>query len=392
MVAAVLGVLALTTACGDAGAGGRAPGKAEFTPPRIPSARELPGFVAGIGFASDGSGFALLAECGKTRCRQRVAVLDRGADAWRLARSPLPDVTGDLGITAGLVVLGPGRALLTDGTWPPPDGTWFTGDAGRNWRRGSSEPSGSTAVVPEGGALVEDCLRTDPEGNGCERSRLVAVLPDTGEYKALAGQPPLEGAVRPAGAVAPEAESGLVGASAEELLFASGSDPGSGRPALAVSEDRGRSWRLSRLPGTAEHGSGVHVVGVARSTLLYAVRPGLPPDEDDVKNGLLALYRSTDGAHTWERVWKHRKGVEPRSSLGTPVAAADGSLTVHGEAGAWRSVDGGRSFTGSGSRGLAGSVTRTPLGYLWSDSFGAGSFRISADGVHWASFELGDGN
>ncbi|WP_217234989.1 exo-alpha-sialidase [Streptomyces sp. AC555_RSS877] len=392
MVVAVVGVLVLATACGDAGAGGRAPGSAEARAPRVPSAPDLPGFVAGIGFASDGSGFALLAECGRTRCRQRVAVLDRGAQAWRLGRSPLPDVTGDLGITAGLVVLGPGRALLTDGTWPAPDGTWFTGDAGRNWRRGSSEPSGSTPVVPEGGVLVEDCLRVDREDNGCERSRLAAVLPDTGEYKALATQPPLEGAVRPAGEAVPEAQSGLVGAPAEELLFASGSDPGSDRPALAVSEDRGRSWRLSPLPGAAEHGWGARVVGAARPATLYAVQPGIPPDEDDVKNGLLALYRSTDGAHTWERVWKHHKGVEPRSSLGIPIAAADGSLTVHGEAGVWRSVDGGRSFTGSGSRGLAGSVTRTPLGYLWNDSFGAGSFRISADGVHWTSFELGQGN
>ncbi|WP_345568635.1 exo-alpha-sialidase [Streptomyces plumbiresistens] len=404
VVAAALGVLALATACVDAGAedgrtgagrdarAGERGDAGAAGAPRVPSAPDLPGFVAGTGFASDGSGFALFAECGKSRCRHGVAVLDRGADAWRLGRSPLPDVTGDLGITAGLVVLGPGRALITEGTWPPPDGTWFTADGGRSWKRGSSEPSGTTPVVPEGGALVEDCLRTDPEGNGCERSRLAAILPDTGEYRTLATQPPLTGAVRPAGEVAEEAESGPVRGPAASLLFASGSDPHSGRPALAVSEDRGRSWRLSRLPGAAEQGSGAHVVGAARSKVLYAVQPGIPPDEDDVKNGLLALYRSTDGAHTWARVWKHRKGVEPRSSLGAPVAASDGSLTIYGEAGVWRSTDGGRSFTGAGSQGIAGSVTPTPLGYLWSDSHGAGSFRISADGVHWTSFDLGDGN
>lgn len=393
VVVAVLGVLALVTGCSEAGegAGARAAAPDRAGTPRIPSAPGLPGSVAGIGFASDGSGFALLAECGKTRCRQRVAVLDRGTDAWRLGRSPLPDVTGGLGITAGLVVLGPGRALITDGTWPPPDGTWFTGDGGRSWKRGSSEPTGATPVVPEGGALVEDCLRMDPEGNGCERSRLVAVLPDTGEYRTLATQPPLKGAVRPAGEVVREAGSGPVQEPAESLLFASGSDPDSGRPALAVSEDRGRSWQLSRMPGAVEDGWGMHVVGAAQSKLLYAVQPGIPPDEDDVKNGLLALYRSTDGAQTWERVWKHRKGVEPRSSLGAPVAASDGSLTVYGEAGVWRSADGGRTFTGSGPRVLAGSVTTTPLGFLWSDSTGVGSFRISADGIHWTSFELGDG-
>ncbi|MFE7236479.1 hypothetical protein ACWCRF_37245 [Streptomyces sp. NPDC002405] len=31
------------------------------------------------------------------------------------------------------------------------------------------------------------------------------------------------------------------------------------------------------------------------------------------------------------------------------------------------------------------------LGYLWGDSFGAGSWGISTDGVHWTRFELGNG-
>ena len=48
------------------------------------------------------------------RCRQHVAVLDKDAGKWRLAESPLPDVKGDLGITAGLHVLGAGRAVIID--------------------------------------------------------------------------------------------------------------------------------------------------------------------------------------------------------------------------------------------------------------------------------------
>jgi hypothetical protein len=128
---------------------------------------------------------------------------------------------------------------------------------------------------------------------------------------------------------------------------------------------------------------------VASGGVLYASQPGQLPEDDTVKNGLQTIHRSTDGGHTWERTWKHRKGAEPRSLIGDLLAAADGSLTVYGEGGAWRSADGGRTFVGaSGSQGFAGSVTVTALGYLR----GEGSYGISADGIHWHSFDLGDGS
>ncbi|KUO17307.1 hypothetical protein [Streptomyces dysideae] len=305
-------------------------------------------------------------------------MLDRGADAWRLGRSPLADVTVEHGITATLRTLGPGRALITEGVWPPPDRTWFTSDGGRHWRQGSAKPSGTTPVVPEGAPLVEDCTRMDQEGNSCEHFRVLTVLPTTGEFRTLTTQPPLRAPVIPAGQT-------------EDLVFASGRDPRSGRVVLAVSEDRGRSWRLSRPTGTGESVWALHVTGTGK--VLYAAEPGELPDEENVKNGLLALHRSTDGGRTWTRVWEHRKGVDPRSLLGTPIAAADDSLTIHSEDGVWRSTDGGRSFARhEGSGGMSGWVTKTALGYLWSDSFGAGSRRISTDGVRWTRFELGDGN
>lgn len=388
VVAAVLGVLVLLAGCSgsgadtaagaDPGVSSSAPAPTGVSPPRIPSSPGLPGGPHAVGFASDASGFALLARCGKTRCRQYVAVLDKAADSWRLARNPLPDVRGDLGITAGLVVLGPGRALITEGKWPPPDGTWFTGDGGRSWRRGSVAPSGTTAAVPEGGALVPDCSRQDKEGNGCAPSRLLVIHPGTGRFQVLAHQPPLAGELIPAG----ETAGGL--------LFVSGADPGSGAPALVVSEDRGRTWRTALIAPSEERGWGMRVV--AFGDVLYALHPGQLPEEEGVKNGLLALHRSTDGGHTWEQVWKYRKGVDPRSSIGDPVAAVDGSLTIHGEDAVWRSTDGGRSFKEArGSQGLGGSATVTPLGYVMGGSFGTGSYRISADGVHWHSFDLGDG-
>ncbi|WP_328766954.1 WD40/YVTN/BNR-like repeat-containing protein [Streptomyces sp. NBC_00286] len=215
------------------------------------------------------------------------------------------------------------------------------------------------------------------ERNNCEHARVLTILPTTGEFRALATQPPLKPPVVPAG-------------QAEDLVFASGRDSHSGRAALAVSDDGGRSWRLSRPTETGESAWALHVTGTGN--VLYAAEPGELPDEEDVKNGLLALHRSTDGGGTWERVWEHRKGVDPRSLLGSPIAAADGSLTIHSEDGVWRSTDGGRSFARHrNSGGMSGSVTTTALGYLWGDSFGAGSWRISTDGVHWTRFELGNG-
>ncbi|MFC4463203.1 exo-alpha-sialidase [Streptomyces xiangluensis] len=303
LVAAVLAVLALVSACveadgvGGAQVGERAHSSEAATSPRIPSGTDLPGSSVAVDFARDGSGFALLVECGKTRCRQRVAVLDKGADAWRLERSPLADVTVEHGITATLRVLGPGRALITEGVWPPPDRTWFTSDGGRHWRQGSARPSGTTRVLPEGGTLFEDCTRMDQEGNNCEHARVLTVLPTTGEFRALATQPPLKPPVMPAGQT-------------EDLVFASGRDPRSGRVALAVSEDGGRSWRLSRPRGTGASVWSLRVTGAGK--VLYAAEPGELPDEENVKNGLLALHRSTDGGGTWERVWEHRKGVDPR--------------------------------------------------------------------------------
>lgn len=389
MGAAVVALLAMVSACGEgdtdrvkgrersARAGERAASAGAAIVPRIPSGTDLPGSSVAVDFARDGSGFALLAECGKTRCRQRVAVLDKGADAWRLGRSPLADVAVEHGITATLRVLGPGRALITEGVWPPSDRTWFTSDGGRHWRQGSARPSGTTPILPEGVTLVEDCTRMDQEGNSCEHSRVLTALPTTGEFRALATQPPLKAPVIPAGQT-------------EDLVFASGRDPRSDRVALAVSEDKGRSWRLARPTGTGESAWALRVTGTGK--VLYAAEPGQLQDENNVKNGLLALHRSTDGGRTWARVWEHRKGVEPRSLLGTPIAAADGSLTIHSEDGVWRSTDGGRSFTRYGnSGGMSGWVTMTGLGYLWGDSFGAGSWRISTDGDHWTRFELGNG-
>ena len=381
-VVAVLLLFLPLAACDDARSEPR-PGRAGSSvapAPDIPSAPGLPGWSHSLGFAADGSGFALLAECAEARCAQHVAVLDKGARRWGLATSPLPDVTGDLGITAGLTVLGPGRAVIIDQSehWQEPAPTWFTGDGGLTWARGSTKPKGSTATVPEGALLTDECLELEADGSFCGRNRLLVVMPDTGEHRVLKRQPPLKGILAPAGDMSPDA------------LFVSGLDD-SDRPALAKSEDRGRTWTVTRIahPGTGSRG--FHVVPGPGWGRLFAVQPGQLPEREQVKNGLRAIHTSTDGGSTWTRVWTYREGVEPLSILGDLVVAADGSVTVYGESGIWRSTDGARTFrSDGGARAPAGSVTRTPLGWLWSDSHGNGQYRISADGVRWHGFALGE--
>jgi hypothetical protein len=273
-------------------------------------------------------------------------------------------------------VLGPGRALITEGVAPldRPDRTWFTADAGRTWQRGTTRPTGSTATVPEGAPLVTECLELSSDDNECVRSRLLVVLPATGEHRVLSARPQLRGTLSPAGDLA------------ENALFVAGDDPETGLPALAVSGDRGRTWRPTHMTGAADSWPPFVVAG---PSALYAVQSGQLPSHEGVKNGLVTIHRSGDGGNTWTRVWSYREGVQPLSVLGV-VAADDHSLTVYGEKGVWRSTDGARTFEGTPGAGPAGSVRRTPIGWLWTDSYGNGAHRISADGVHWHGFALGE--
>ncbi|MGW1885894.1 WD40/YVTN/BNR-like repeat-containing protein [Streptomyces sp. NPDC001970] len=352
-------------------------------PPGIPSAPRLPGHAVFVAFADEHSGFAVMGECaGEDEagtdddhvCRQHVAVLEDGK--WRLGTSPLPDLSGGDGFVADIFALGPGRALITAGTGRDPDLTWFTDDGARTWTSGTTRVSGTVRAVPEPAQLTWDCLKEKEDGD-CVRSRLVVTMPDSGRRKALAAQPPLAGVVLPAGT------------SSGGALWASGLDAGTGKSALAVSYDQGRTWRAEKLPGPKATTPGWGLQVVEGHDCLYAAEPGQLLEEDEVKNGLRALYRSTDSGRSWTRVWTYRPGREPLSILGDPVAATDGGLTIHGERGVYRSTDGGRSFRRTAGTGRPGAPYRTPIGYLGTGSSGQGSYAVSADGVHWRTFTLG---
>ncbi|MFF2775284.1 WD40/YVTN/BNR-like repeat-containing protein [Streptomyces sp. NPDC058052] len=353
-------------------------------PPEIPDGAGLPGWAADLGFAADGSGFALLAECvndpaepANGFCRQRIAALDRGADRWEQRVSPLPELRGAEGVSARLWVLGPGRALIEDGGGDEPPHGWFSGDGGRSWRAVDPRPAGRTPDIPAGGALTAECA-TDPGAppESCAREVLAVVSPRDGRRRRLVAQPALGAHPRPAAVAEPDGS-----------WWVSGVEPGTGRPAVAVSRDAGRSWSVSRLPSAAAapHGYTQVVVG---PDAVYAAEMGELKGGEPVKNPLRALHRSRDGGRTWERTWTTGAVAEPRSLEGLPVPGPGGRVEIAAQSSGYRSADGGRTFRELDDGSAY--VRRTGAGLLREGS--RCRYEVTRDGVRWAEFLLACGD
>ncbi|MCX5391499.1 sialidase family protein [Streptomyces sp. NBC_00094] len=353
-------------------------------PPRLPSSPGLPGWAHSLGFARDGSGFALLADCVSEPaapesgfCRQHVAVRDAGAKEWVLRRSPLPETRGTEGISANLLALGPGRALVEDGGGEPGARTWFTRDGGRSWRVGDRRTVGTIPEIPAGAVLTTDCA--EPAGAGpdlCDRQRLVVVSPQDGRRRALARVPLLGAHPRPAEQPEPDGS-----------WWVSGTDPLSGRAAVAVSRDAGRSWTVSRLPSPAA-GPGRHTAVAVGRDAVYAAELGELTGGEPVKNPMRALHRSVDGGRTWQRMWTTGREREPRTLLGLPVPGPGGRVEIGGELSGYGSVDGGRTFVRLGDGGHF--IRRTPLGLLREQA--PCQYALTVDGVRWSEFRLACGD
>ncbi|MFB7278835.1 exo-alpha-sialidase [Streptomyces hydrogenans] len=375
------------------GGGERPSGTGAFgDPPDIADGAGLPGWVADLGLTADGSGFALLAECvGDTArpengfCRQRVAVLDRGADHWELRGSPLPELRGTDGVSAVLSVLGPGRALIEDGLGERTGRNWFTADGGRHWRPVDPRTAGRTPEIPKGALLTTECA-TDPGAppERCARELLAVVSPSDGRRRTLVRQPLLGAHPQPMAVVEPDGS-----------WWVSGTDPLTGGPAVAVSRDAGRGWTVSRLPSPA-HGPGRDPAdGPGRPTRIvvgpdavYAAETGEQAGGEPVKNPLRALHRSRDGGRTWQRTWTPGPEDEPRSLEGLPVPGPGGRVEIAAQWSGHRSLDGGRTFRELDDGSAY--VRRTPAGLLRERS--RCRYELTRDGVRWTEFSLACGD
>ncbi len=367
---------------GPSGSAASAPPGTFGAPPRIPSAPGLPGEAHSLGLARDGSGFALLAECVSDPatpetgfCRQHVAVRDTGAKEWVLRKSPLPRTTGTDGISAHLLALGSGRALIEDGGVEPPGArNWFTRDGGRTWRAVDRRTVGTTPEIPAGAVLTTECA-SPPGGHpdACERERLVVVSPQDGRRRALARVPLLGAHPLPAGQPEPDGS-----------WWVSGTDPLSGRAAVAVSRDGGRSWTVGRLPSPPATGPGWYTSVAVGPDAVYAAEMGELTGGEPVKNPMRALHRSLDGGRTWQRMWTTGPTAQPRTLLGLPVPGPGGRVEIGGERAGYRSMDGGRTFVPLDEGGHH--TRRTPLGLLRESS--SCRYELTRDGVRWSEFGL----
>ncbi|MFE3333095.1 exo-alpha-sialidase [Streptomyces sp. NPDC059202] len=359
-------------------------GGAFGAPPRIGDGAGLPGWAAGVDFAADGSGFALLADCVVDPdrpetgfCRQRVAVLDRGAERWEQRVSPLPEVRGTDGVSAQLWVVGPGRALIEDGGGEEPRRGWFSADGGRSWRTVDQRPAGRTPDIPAGAALATECA-TDPGAVSelCAREHLVALSPRDGRRRVLVTQPPLGAHPRPAAVAEPDGS-----------WWVSGVEPLTGLAAVAVSRDAGRSWSVSRLPSPAGAPPWYTKVVVGPDAV-YAAEMGELKGGEPVKNPLRALHRSLDGGRTWQRMWTTGPEDEPRSVEGLPVPGPGGRVEIAAQWSGYRSLDGGRTFRELDDGSAY--VRRTAAGLLREGS--RCRYELTRDGVRWSEFRLACGD
>ncbi|MFD5322105.1 WD40/YVTN/BNR-like repeat-containing protein [Streptomyces sp. NPDC127098] len=340
-------------------------------PPAVPSGTELPGQAFSLRLVDETNAFALVTECaedtaglpgaeGSERCAYRVAVLEDGA-AWEVRDTPIP--AGDSrDVPHSLEAAGPGvarlSAVLDDGV----ERHWVTTDGARSWR--PAETTGATGPaeeIPEGAILTAG------------QAGLAVLMPDTAEYRLLAAQPPLD-------------NPGWPGILPDGSFWTSGVDPDTGRRALAVSRDRGRAWELLPLPTTA---------GVTSQTLtagpdaLYVFESGTARAGDGT--GVLAIHRSVDDGVSWEPVWTYRPGTVPHIVLGTPIAAADGSLLMYASDAIYRSDNAGRDWAISRPGSPPERPEVTPAGFLLTDLTNPGHYRLSADGFTWRTVVLGQG-
>lgn len=326
-------------------------------------------FIYDADFADDRHGYALRGVCGpenNAECSSELLVTDDGK-TWSIKK--LPAALGHtIGSVSGqLVVLGPNKLLVGE-IYSRGGPRFFSADAGQTWQQVAGTDDELIDTIPDGSPLLFFCQ----DQNDCV-SKLVVIRPDSGRIATLRTPPTLTN-LRPAVSLA-------VGGA----WWVSGKNAG-GQQELAVSRDAGATWTATVLPNAPADAFWVSVT--AQGSTVYATVTGQLPD---VKNGLVAIYRSTDGGKQWEQTWRAVTEHEPRSIGGVAIAATDGSLMVNTEIGVpYRSMDGGRTFEQLKGATAVGYVRLIKPGYLISPVILTKPvLRLSADGLHWQEISVG---
>ncbi|MGQ0837786.1 WD40/YVTN/BNR-like repeat-containing protein [Actinokineospora sp.] len=314
--------------------------------------------------------YVVHARCQARGCTQELRVSEDGR-TWTTRALPVSEIPYPDGLTAEVRPLGPNRVVVDSLTVDTERSRWHSGDGGRTWTRIAAEVTGVIDHVPAGTLVEARCL--GQEQQDCPR-RVVATVPDTGERRELATQPPFEVvSVDPVPA-------------GDGNWWVSGLVPGTDRWLVAVTRDQGRTWSAAPLPAVDGQVGGVTVAGWG--PVMYAVAQGMLLGE---RSGLQAVFESTDGGGSWRRTWSGDGVRSPRTLAGTMIARRDGGLlAVSREGQQFRSGDGGRTFEPVAEGPALAWVRWTGGGYLSGGSGGGTSdYLRSPDGVNWSEVRIG---
>jgi hypothetical protein len=319
------------------------------------------------------------ASCTQAPCAKSVVQLVGSADGgrtWTDRGAPINAVQfGVLGpdaLTAAVLPAQPGTGSLTPQT---------STDGGRTWHTPERGPA--VGAVPTGSVAV---CSSDPDaapkaGTPCT---LHALDPVAHRIAPLTSQPPLT-----------PTDELLVEQSAGQL-WAPGTDPATGRPAVAVSADAGRTWATQvfadaptclaegcRPPYVATGGRAVYVVIVGaqhHAAYRYSADggrwqrvPGADSVPEDRLTGGVQSFVTADGTHVLlEVVTKRGQGVD-----GFRFWAARGASAAY------------QPVELEGLPATVYPIRRTPVGWYFTHSYTDNAIYGSTDGWHWSPVARG---
>jgi hypothetical protein len=303
---------------------------------------ELPGIITDVEFPDIDRGYAI--GCDGHRCA--IGRTTDGGLTWQSNALP-----AEMGTSVDLLPL-PGEVLVaTTGDHH----AWTSSDGGLTWRR-APEPAGKVRSAGEG-----QLLRLGEDG--------VAVWAAQGFRGTLITQPGIDVrwvASRPA---------------ADGAWWVGGVERGSGRPAIAVSEDGGTSWTTSELSiGGGEQATSVQVslLGSHAYALVLGGEPGS-------KRPIVAVFHSANGGRTFAATRLPGAADPPDSVTGELIPLLDGRLLIAGGDNRWYvSADDGATFAPTGGNlPTVGRLGMTPGGYLAYGLFNNDWAAYSSDGSTW---------
>lgn len=304
--------------------------------------------IAAVDFSDADTGFALQRRC-ETHCRTVLLAIGdrRGAPG----KSELPPELDGAGPDIRVIALGGCRVVVEQRSAQ----RWYSPDCGARWRTVDPRPTGQTAAIPVDGVLeIAD-------------GDLAVTLPESGERTRLRATPSLKELAEPY--------------AAGRAWWVQGRDVGTGRPAVAVSRDDGRSWTTTVLPRPQGFDPDGLLYLTARGKDAYAVASGLRSDNG---HGLLAVHHSDDYGRTWQQTWP----AESRDARleGQPIVTSYGLLLMGGDEANrrfWLSFDHGATFSSAGWDLPGGWPHWTRGGYVVAGAGEQPGWYRSLDGVTW---------